>query len=217
MRKIVCLWLCLLSASSLLATTSDSIPTRRVYQGFSGGVMVHTGFLFGRDGNAPKGDDGRSSSPQGAVFGIGGAMRVHLWKHLRVGCEGYVSTMYSGATDRRDLLRPGSYVRMGCGGLLADCCWRMEKAWPYIGATVGGGSMSGLYILDGDQNSWTPDANSTFHHQGFVYATPFVGCDYCMTPKVHLTFRLDWMLAFHHSELCMPTGPRIYLGFMFCH
>ena len=77
--------------------------------------------------------------------------------------------------------------------------------------------MKGLYILDGDQNNWTQDANSTFHKQAFFYITPYVGCDYCLTHKVHLTFRLDWMLAFRNTDLTLPTGPRLYFGVMFCH
>ena len=32
-----------------------------------------------------------------------------------------------------------------------------------------------------------------------------------------ITFRLDWMLAIHKNELLLPTGPRIYFGFMFTH
>lgn len=179
--------------------------------------MFHSGYMFGRDNNAPKAPDGTSTSPQGATFGIGGALRVHLWKHLRTGFEGFVSTMHSGTTDRSSVLQPGSYVRVGCGGVLADACWRLDKAWPYIGGAIGGGSMKGLYILEGDQYSWSQDANSTFHKQSFFYVTPYVGCDYCLTRKVHLTFRFDWMLAFHHQSLVQPTGPRLYFGFMFCH
>ena len=178
-------FICLLFACGLCAQVSEGIEKNKVYQGFSGGMMLHTGYLFGQDGNAPKTADGRSCSPQGATFGIGGALRVHLWKHLRTGFEGFVSTMPSAMTDCKDVLKNGSYVRMGCGGVLADCCWRLPKAWPYI--------------------------------QSFFYVTPYVGCDYCMTSKVHLTFRLDWMLAFHKNELRMPTGPRLYFGFMFCH
>ena len=125
--------------------------------------------------------------------------------------------MPSATTDCHDLLKPGSYVRVGCGGVLADCCWRLDKVWPYIGGTIGGGSMKGLYILEGDQNSWAKDANSTFHKQSFFYISPYVGCDYCLTRKVHITFRFDWMLAIHKNELLMPTGPRLYFGFMFTH
>ncbi len=207
----------LLCACGMAAQVSDGIEKKKVYQGYSGGMMLHTGYMFGQDKNAPITSDGRSTSPQGALFGIGGALRVHLWKYLRTGLEGFVSTMPSATTDCHEILKPGSYVRVGCGGILADCCWRLDKAWPYIGGTIGGGSMKGLYVLEGDQDSWTKDANSTFHKQSFFYITPYVGCDYCLTRKVHITFRLDWMLAIHKSELVLPTGPRIYFGFMFTH
>lgn len=211
------LLICLLMSGTLCARVTDSSEENKVYQGFSGGMMLHAGYLFGQDPHAPATPAGRSTSPQGAAFGIGGALRVHLWQHLRTGFEGFVSTMPSTTTDCRNILQPGSYVRVGCGGVLADCCWRMDKAWPFIGGALGGGAMRGLYILDGDQYSWTPDANSTFHKQAFFYVTPYVGCDYCLTPKVHLTFRLDWMLAFHKGDIALPTGPRLYFGFMFCH
>lgn len=197
-------------------TETDSVKTK-VFQGFSGGMMFHTGYLFGRDKQAPITPAGRSASPQGAAFGLGGALRVHLWKHLRTGFEGYVSTMPNGVMDNRDMLKAGSFVRVGCGGVLADACWRLEKAWPYIGATMGGGAMRSLYMLDGDERTWDKQTDTYFHRQSFFYVTPYVGCDYCLTPKVHITFRFDWMLAIHNSELVLPTGPRLYFGFMFCH
>ena len=202
--------------TALSAQAQDTIVSGKVFQGFSGGMLFHTGYLFGQDKNAPT-IGGRSASPQGAMFGIGGALRVHLWKHFRTGFEGFVSTMPSTTTDLRSVLKPGSYVRVGCGGVLADCCWRLDKVWPYIGGAIGGGSMKGLYILEGDQDSWSQDANSTFHKQAFFYVTPYVGCDYCLTSKVHLSFRLDWLLAIHQREPALPTGPRIYVGIMFCH
>ena len=212
-----CLFACLAATLTAGENTPQKEPQHKVYQGFSGGMMLHTGYLFGIDPQAPVAPDGRSYSPQGALFGIGGALRIHLWKHLRTGFEGSVSTMYSGATDRSDLLRSGSYVRTGCGGLLADACWRMDKVWPYVGASVGGGAMRSLYMIDGNEYTWDKQQDTYFHRQGFFYVTPYVGCDYCMTPRVHLTFRFDWMLAIHQTQLVLPTGPRLYLGFMFCH
>lgn len=188
-----------------------------VFQGFSGGMMLHTGYLFGRDQRAPHAEDGTLCSPQGATFGIGGAARVHLWRHLRVGAEGFVSTMPSTTTDRRNELRAGSYVQSGWGGVLADACWRLERVWPYVGATVGGGAMRSLYILEGDEDDWQEETRTLFHHQSFFLVDPYVGLDWCMTRKVHMTFRLDWMLAIHKAQLLMPTGPRLYVGFMFCH
>lgn len=195
---------------------TDSVKTK-VFQGFSGGMMVHTGYLFGQDKTAPIAPDGRSYSAQGAIFGVGGALRVHLWEHFRTGFEGFVSTMPNSVMIDRDLVQPGSYVRVGGGGVSADACWRMEKAWPFIGATMGGGAMRSLYMLDGDDHSWTEQAHTYYHRQGFFYVTPYVGCDYCLTPRVHLTFRFDWMLAIRANQLVLPTGPRVYVGFMFCH
>ena len=189
----------------------------KAYQGFSGGMMVHTGYLFATDPAAPKDADGRSYSPQGATFGIGGCARVHLFKHLRTGVEGFVSTMPSTVTDRHDVLRSGSYVRMGFGGVMADACWRLEKIWPYVGATIGGGVMRSLYLLDGDERTWDKHEDSYVHKQSFFYVTPYAGIDYCLTANVHLTFRVDWMLAIRHNDLLFPTGPRVYIGFMFCH
>lgn len=173
--------------------------------------MLHTGYLFGQ-AEAPKASDWR-----GATMGIGGALRINLWDHLRVGGEGYVSTMPSTLSNQHKSLANGSYVRNGWGGVLADACWRLEKIWPYIGGSIGGGSCKSLYIYDGDQHDWQAEADAIFNKQAYWYVDPYVGVDWCMTKKVHLTFKMDWLLAIHDRRLLMPTGTRAYIGFMFCH
>lgn len=188
-----------------------------VFQGFSGGMMLHTGYLFGKDKNVPYDDQGVSYSPQGATFGLGGAVRIHLLKHLRIGSEGFVSTMNSATTDCRQRLQSGSYIRTGWGGVLADVCWRGDKVWPYIGGTIGGGAMRALYITDGDENNWKEEQHSIFHKQAFFCIDPYIGLDWCMTKTVHLTFRFDWLIALHQRQFILPSGPRLYVGFMFCH
>ena len=204
---------CLLAAQTLYADDSQS----KVYQGFSGGMMGHAGYLFGENADAPKADNGLICSPQGGTFGLGGALRVHLWKHLRVGGEGFVSTMNSGTTNMKHVLQKGSYIRTGWGGVLMDACWRKEKVWPYIGGSVGGGAMRSLYLLDGSQDDWIAENKAYLHKQSFFYVNPYVGMDWCMTQKVHMTFRVDWMVALHAGEVVLPTGPRLLVGFMFCH
>jgi hypothetical protein len=204
---------CLLAAQTLYADDSQS----KVYQGFSGGMMGHAGYLFGENADAPKADDGLICSPQGGTFGLGGALRVHLWKHLRVGGEGFVSTMNSGTTNMKHVLQEGSYIRTGWGGVLMDACWRKEKVWPYIGGSVGGGAMRSLYVLDGSQDDWIAENKAYLHKQSFFYVNPYVGMDWCLTQKVHMTFRVDWMVALHAGEVVLPTGPRLLVGFMFCH
>lgn len=184
--------------------------SERLYQGFTGGMMLHAGYLSGIDASAPV-------TPHGLTTGIGGAIKVNLGKLLRVGIDGYVSTLSSNHSDARSVLSDGSYIRTGSGGLLADLCWRTTQWWPYIGFGVGGGSMKGLYVLDGNQDDWIPEANAVYNKQSFFYVSPYVGTDFCLTPRVHLTFKVDWMVAVHDGALLKPTGPRGYFGFMFCH
>ena len=44
---------------------------KKFIKGFSGGMMLHTGYLSG-------GDNPRDYNPSGATFGIGGVVRLHL-------------------------------------------------------------------------------------------------------------------------------------------
>ena len=199
--------------AAFAAAKNDSTA---IFQGCSGGMMGHVGYLFGHPADATL-PTGEKISPQGMTYGLGGSMRVHLWKHLRVGMEGFSSTMKSGVSDQHDFLQKGSYIRTGWGGVIADACLRMEKVWPYIGGSVGGGAMRTLSIVDGSQDDWQAEGVAILHKQGFGYVNPYVGMDYCITKRIHATFRLDWMLAFANKQLIFPTGPRLYVGIMFCH
>lgn len=211
MRKIAIVILLLLSYP--VWAKNDSVA---IYQGCGGGMMVHAGYLLGQHSSAVL-PSGESISPEGLTYGLGGSMRVNLMKYLRIGCEGFSSTMKSGVTNKNAVLQSGSYIRTGWGGLIADACWRGEKVWPYIGGSVGGGAMRALYIVEGNEDDWQPETLSVFHKQGFGYVNPYVGMDYCITRRIHATFRVDWMLAFAKKQLILPTGPRLYVGIMFCH
>ena len=210
----------LLWCSAIVFAQNDTTALKkekvRVFQGCSGGMMVHAGYLFGQPAGAIL-PTGEQISMQGLTYGLGGSMRVNLMKHLRIGCEGFSSNVKSCMTDQHDFLQKGSYIRTGWGGVIADACWRMEKVWPYIGGSVGGGAMRTLSIVDGSQDDWQAEGTAILHKQGFGYVNPYVGMDYCITKRIHATFRLDWMLAFANKQLVFPTGPRLYVGIMFCH
>lgn len=203
--------LCLSSAPASAQTQASPLCRDGVYQGFSGGMMIHGGFLGGST-SAPKANKWR-----GATMGIGGAARVNLWQHLRVGAEGYISTMPSSLTNLSGTLARGSYISSSWGGVLADAYWRLPKVWPYVGATIGGGSLKSLYIYDGDQHDWTSEGEAMFNKQPCLMIDPFIGMDYCLTEKIHLSLRVDCLMPFHGSSLLQPIGPRLYAGFMFCH
>lgn len=213
------LYILLLCASFTWAnndTTTISTNKSRVFQGCSGGMMVHAGYLFGQPAGAIL-PTGEQISMQGMTYGLGGSMRVNLWKYLRVGCEGFSSNLKTGVSNQHAFLQKGSYIRTGWGGVIADACWRMEKVWPFIGGSIGGGAMRTLSIVDGSQDDWQAEGIAILHKQGFGYVNPYVGMDYCITKRIHATFRIDWMLAFAKKQLVVPTGPRLYVGIMFCH
>ena len=219
MRRQILLVILLCSAAMAWASNDSTAlqpEKQRVFQGCGGGMMVHAGYLFGQPTGATL-PTGEQMGMQGMTYGLGGSMRVHLYKHLRVGMEGFSSTMKSEVTDQHDFLQKGSYVRTGWGGVIADACWRLEKVWPYIGGSVGGGAMRTLSVVEGSQDDWEPEQIAMLHKQGFVYVNPYVGMDYCITRRIHATFRLDWMLTFAKGQLVLPTGPRFYVGIMFCH
>lgn len=199
----------LLLALLILSPTLFFAQERKVFNGFSGGMMLHLGYAFGNNQQAPL-------TPNGVYWGLGGAARINLFEHLRLGGEGYVSNMPSGFMNGSELVA-GSYLRNGWGGLIIDSHWRKEKVWFYSGATIGGGALRSLYIRNGNQNDWQSEADATFNKQSYFCVVPFVGLDYVITQRVHATFKVDWQVALHKKELLLPTGPRVYVGILFCH
>ena len=167
---------------------------------FDGGMMVHTGYLQGHisamDYNA-----------KGMTFGLGGVLRFHLGNHLRLGGEGYVSTLRQ--------MKNGSYFRTSWGGLLADAYWKFGRWQPYIGLTLGGGRTSSLLMFDGSSEDWAPETDVVVHNEAFFCINTNIGVEFALTPAVHLTFKTDWLVPLPTRE--MPSGPRFYLGVVFAH
>ena len=85
---------------------------KKVIKGFSGGMMVHTGYLSG-------GDNPYNYNPSGATFGIGGVAKLHLTDHFRAGFEGYFSSM--GLSGE---VASGSFNKLFWTGALADWYWK---------------------------------------------------------------------------------------------
>lgn len=189
----------------LLAHTSAFADNRKIIKGFSGGMMVHSGYLSGCDN--PYGYDA-----SGATFGIGGVAKLHLTKHFRAGFDGYFSNMKL----TRDI-KDGSFNKVFWAGALADWYWQAGKFYPYIGATVGGGMETALYIFEGDKHDWLPEPDAIYNKKPFFAFDPFVGVEYAVGEALHLTLKADWLLAINKDGLNRPMGPRIYFGFIFSH
>ena len=198
-RLIVTALLALVTLSS--ATAED----KKLIKGFSGGMMVHTGYQYG--GDNPYGLD--ISSP---TFGIGGCAKLHFTEHFRTGFEGYFST-----APIKNGVESGSHNKLFWTGILADFFWKKGKFVPYIGATVGGGMETSFYLFEGDKHDWEIEARAVLHKQPFVAIDPYVGVEYKVGKALRLTLKTDWMFAINSDGLNQPMGPRIYFGFIFAH
>lgn len=205
-RITLILLLFLFPSHSILARQTDSTATEKVRPklkfGYDGGMMLHTGYL---KGEIPQ----LNYLAKGLPYGIGGAIKFHLGPHFRVGSEGYVSYLKQ--------MGNGSEIKYGWGGILADYRYEIGRFMPYVGLTLGGGARTSSLMFEGDVSDWEPEKNVVLHKQRFFAVAPFVGCDFIVTPKFHLTLKCDWLNAIHSGKLVMPTGPRIYFGFLMYH
>lgn len=174
----------------------------KVISGFSGGMMVHTGYISGCDN--PYG-----YVPKGATFGIGGVAKIHVGKHFRTGFEGYFSKL--------PLMDNGSFSKVFWTGLLCDCHWKKGRFYPYIGMTLGGGTKTSWYMFDGNASDWEPESEAVFHKEPFFAADPFAGVELAVGKALRLTLKADWLLAINGNGINRPTGPRLYFGFIFAH
>ena len=174
-------------------------------KGFSGGMMVHSGYQYGCDN--PFGLN--ISSP---TFGIGGCAKLHLTEHFRTGFEGYFST-----APIRKVAMSGSHNKLFWTGVLADWFWQRGKFIPYIGTMLGGGMETSFFMFEGDKHDWEPEGKTVLHKQPFFAIDPYIGVEYAVGKALRLTLKADWMLAINSDGLNKPMGPRVYFGFIFAH
>lgn len=190
---------------SISVTTLSHAEEKKIIKGFSGGMMVHTGYQYG-------GDNPFNLDISDPTFGIGGCAKLHLSKHFRTGFEGYFST----ASISKGV-QSGSHNKLFWTGILADFYWQKGKVIPYIGATVGGGMETSFYMFKGDKYDWMIKQESVLHKQPFFALDPYIGVEYAVGEALRLTLKADWLLAINSDGLNRPMGPRIYFGFIFAH
>ena len=196
---------CMILFSSVFAQNTDGKKLN--FQGYSGGMMIHTGYLFGgelniRDASAP-------TKIQGTPFGIGGALRFHFGKHLRIGTEGYSSNLRYGE-------KKNSFLSLGWGGLLVDCQWKINKTTIFCGGTIGGGSVKNVAVAD-NINAESSERNAVYRKYGVMLITPFVGMEYAISSRICLVVKVDCVTNLTNKQSDFAIGPRIYTGFIFSH
>ena len=203
---------------------------KKIVTGFSGGMMIHGGYLFSsspaemfRNGSLTEDGSGIGDLPKdGFTMGLGGTLRMHLIDHIHLGGEGFVSTM--------PLMASGTSIRTGWGGAMCDFYATLGVVRPIIGLTVGGGVTKRLYVPDESDVTVTGENkmeyNASFTKTPFFMLDPYVGLEIALK-RVALLLRVDYMLPFGKSDsgllkqdvswsnFISPSGPRLYFGVMF--
>ena len=200
--KLLLLFVIFLIHVSVFSQQDTVSLKTKVLTGFNGGMMLHTGYLYG---TIPE----IGYKAKGAPFGLGGTIRLQLGQHWMIGGEGYVSTLRQ--------MHNGSYIKYGWGGVLGEFYWAFRHVMPYVGLTVGGGRQTTFLMFDGTSSDWRAEDDAVFHKQGFFALTPFIGCDFIAAKFLHLTLKADWMTTISGRKLLAPTGPRFYFGVIFYH
>lgn len=212
---------CLFSADCLMAADPGNTDKEREekpayekrqggYRGFSGGMMLHTGYVGSKDLNITSLQGTvHKQKVGGAPVGIGGAIKLMFGRHFRIGVEGYVSTLYYGRHD--------SHAKTGWGGILADCVWKFGKWNIFAGGTIGGGSQTNITIMSEIYDDYIAEENVSYRKYGFAAIAPFVGAEYAVTPRINIVMKVDYLLNVTNPADDFVTGPRIYIGFMFGH
>ena len=212
---------CLFSADCLMAADRGNTDKEREgkpayekrqggYRGFSGGMMLHTGYVGSKDLNITSLQGTvHKQKVGGAPVGIGGAIKLMFGRHFRIGAEGYVSTLYYGRHD--------SHAKTGWGGILADCVWNLGRWSLFAGGTIGGGSQTNITIMSTIGEDYIAEENISYRQYGFAAIAPFVGAEYAVTPRINIVMKIDYLLNVTNPADDFVTGPRIYIGFMFGH
>jgi len=220
------------ASSSKEVKSSKGHHSSGIYTGFSGGMMVHAGYLFSDTPEKVFSNTGLGNASyikglptSGVCWGLGGSLRVHLLNHIHVGAEGFMSSM--------PLMKTGSNIRTGWGGAFCDVFTNWGKVRPMVGLTLGGGAMKRLYVpVQNDGLSYaTSDSthyNASYTKTPFFMMDPYIGLEIGLNNHMALLIRIDYMLPFgvaeskltekvNWSKFLTPSGPRLYVGIMFGH
>jgi hypothetical protein len=176
------------------------------FQGYSGGMMIHAGYLWAKGISVPNAHE--QIKMDGMTWGIGGLMRLHFGKHFRVGGEGYNSSLHYGKNK--------SYATLSWGGLLLDCKWKINKFTLFLGGTVGGGSVKNIRILDAVSPNST-EKNAIYRKYTVMIADPFLGMEYAISQRLYFITKADYIFNITEKQPDFAKGIRIYAGFVFFH
>lgn len=205
MKKLISIISIIVLSISMFAQDSVQVSkpkSKLAYNGYIGGMMLHLGYVYHTELPELGGH-----TVSALTKGIGGTIKIKFGNHLRVGTEGYVSTA--------NILKNGSYVQSGWGGLLIDTPFKFDRWLIFLGATIGGGSFKAVYMFEGNTDDWKPEERAVYRKSSYGMVAPFFGVEYSLTKVISLIIKCDYMIPYGSGRYGVPAGPRAYIGIGF--
>lgn len=171
--------------------------------------MVHSGFIQSQHFNLIdiQGNQLSDIKAEGMPFGLGGLARIHFGNHFRIGGEGYVSHLTYGENN--------SICSISWGGILVDFAYPTKHFIPFAGTIIGGGNFQNTTHSHLPQDDFIVEANTSFRESTFFALCPFVGIDYALNSKLHLTLKADYLINISNPTEDFTQGFRLFFGIMF--
>lgn len=178
------------------------------YGGFTGGMMVHSGYLTAGNVVFTNGSSETFSQKMAGVpVGLGGALKVAFGKHLRVGGEGYVTRLSYGIYK--------SHASVGWGGVLVEGVIPFPKFRLFAGAVIGGGGMRHIALFEDAPVDFVTEGRVGYRRYAFMAVSPYIGTDIPLTEKIGLVIKADCLFAVSRAQKDFPLGPKLFFGIMF--
>ncbi len=216
LKKHICLFrnisvlicIALLSLSLQAAGNNDSFR----FIGYSGGMMVHGGYIQSNIFTIHSGAISQDFQIKGFGNGLGGTAKFNFGTEhdqLRIGMEGY-------GTKVAYKPKP-SYSRIGWGGLTLDYIHQSKKGrvHPFIGCTIGGGGVKNHLLSEGSASDFEAEAIGIMHKYAFFTVTPFVGIEISIAKRVRVVIKADYLTDLSGNSPDFPSGIRLYAGILF--
>lgn len=206
------------------ASNNGEKEKTKVFSGFSMGLSVNMGYAFSgnpaelyRNGTLTNLTKDKLSK-QSITLGAGVMGRVHLFDHMHVGAEGYLSTM--------PMMSSGSSIKHGYAGALVDGYFTWGNVSIFGGTGIGGGKVKRMYVPSEAEEVTDTDGviyNASYTTTPFFYFDPYLGVEIHLGSMFGLNVKLDYLLPFGKnqdgfvssvkwSNFVSPSGPRLHIG-----
>ena len=177
------------------------------FKGYTGGMFIHSGQIKS-DAFETTNSLGETSTHRikNLTFGLGGKLAFQFGNYLRIGLEGYNSSVNYGEFR--------SSYSIGWGGLLAEYFYETKLASYFLGATFGGGGIVNTVVTEPQTfNFQTSEILRRRYNTGII--APYYGAEIKLTQKLRLVYKGDYLFPMTNKQQDWGRGFRWYLGINF--